>query len=305
MVLKYEPRTATNTTRSCAYSRSLLCTRPNLSHKVTPSHPTTLSTSQGSSQDLDLEAQLEKDLLEIEDDADGEPDEVMLTLDTAALREEEEEEEEEETVPLPPPTYKPARPTKPSASSSRQPDAVPAVRSKSAGTSRQREKVEVISDAEEEDLEFGQPTRKRKRARTTPPIESLALPGPSSAVHVPHASYPPSFTPAHMSSAIQPTPPAPPATSDSEEDWEPVPPAPVALAEAEDGEEEEEEEIDMSEFEEEMKHHLGGSAGSPEPEVIAPPSPRQPMSLNEFAGGEVEASQDDDDYTSSEESDDD
>jgi hypothetical protein len=65
---------------------------------------------------------------------------------------------------------------------------------------------------------------------------------------------------------------------------------------ADDGEDEEE--IDMNAFEEEMNQQLHGGA--------EPVSAQPIMSLNQFAGGGAEASQDDeDDYTSSEDSDED
>jgi hypothetical protein len=104
------------------------------------------------------------------------------------------------------------------------------------------------------------------------------------------------------------------AASDSEEDWDEVNPSPAIRPEAivvddPDDEGEDEEEIDLHAFEREMNQHLEESdedflaaAVSPEPEDVR--TSGRPISLNQFAGG-VEASLDDEDFTSSEESDDD
>jgi hypothetical protein len=261
--------------------------------------PPAPSKPKEATRDLDLEAQLEQDLME--EDADGEPDdefEEIIPFNTFALRQEEEEEEDIPIASLAPspPKSKPVRPRKPSESSRE----APAAKTKRPAKPKGKSKREAVaSDIEEEDLEFGQPARQTKRARPAPPSEGLAFPGSSSSVRTPSTAYPSSAT---ASQRIPPPSSAPPGASDSEEEWEPVQPADSGLMIAiADSEGEEEEEIDMTAFEAEMNLQLEGSddglggAVSPEPEV----TPGRPMSLNQFAGGGVEASQDEDDYSSS------
>jgi hypothetical protein len=287
------------------------------------------SSSREPTRDLDFEAgQLEQGLLAVEEDADGEPDdelEEILPLSQNARKEEEEEEEEEEGIvvapapapPRPPPKTKSGRSSKPNPAR-RESNA--ATKSKPPNKTKGKAKREApVSDFEEEDLEFGQPARKTKRARphpAPPPSEGLSLPGSSSTFHPSAAPYSSSLPLSNKASAYVPPPSHPIVTaSDSEEDWEPVPAHNILdpFAKNDDGDLEEGEEIDVSEFEAEMNEELGDSddflaaAVSPEPESAQASTPLtgRPMSLNQFARGGGDASQDDDDDSTSEESDDD
>lgn len=248
----------------------------------TPSWP---SASKEPLEDLDLEAQLERDL-GLEDDADGEPDD---GLEYMARRQEEEEEEEEVIQPKDPspPRPKLQRPSKISAVLAKN----RSVPTKGQGMVK-REYVDT-SDGEEEKLEFGQPA---KRLRPSPPSEGLALPGSFSAP-----------SPLIDPPSVQPSP-----ASDSEEDWdevaaaEPAHPTPLQDEVLEEVEEEDVQEIDMNAFEAEMNEtleedeedFLAAAVGS---ETDPPPSGRTTL-LGQFAGGEP--SQDEDDFSSSDESDD-
>jgi len=218
-------------------------------------------------------------------------------LEDTILR--QEEEEEEIAIPpraLSPPKLKPQRPA--------QPNAAP-MKGRSIPTKEKAKAKREYADTsyEEENVEFGRPAQQIKRLRPSPPSEGLALPGSFSA---------PSPLVDPPSSQLLPA-------SDSEGDWVEVAAAEPALATplqddvyVEEGEEGEDlmEEIDVTAFEAEMNEtleedeeeeeedFLAGAVGSePEP----PPSDR-PMSIGQFAGGEP--SQDEDDFSSSEESDD-
>lgn len=169
-----------------------------------------------------------------------------------------------------------------------------------------------LSDAEEEDLEFGKPA---KRARPSPPSEGLALPGASSTC-TPPPPLPALPVPSHHKQAgssragviaAVPSPP-PAALSESEEEWDEVEPPVDAMSvdgifggEVDDGGEE----IDVNAFEMELNQEMEESdedflaaAVLSEPEA---PARGPPMSLKQFAGGEAS----DDEYSSSDESDDD
>jgi neural Wiskott-Aldrich syndrome protein len=264
------------------------------------SPPTAPSRSKEPVRDLDLEAQLERNLLE-EDQEESEE----MPLDILSLRQEEEEEEEgqEKEVVIPPRQSPPlkakaTRPSRPPAKATT--NSAPTAKPKARSKAKAKEKALAL-EIEAEDLEFGQPTRPAKRMLPSPPSSGLALPGPSATV-----SSRPIMTPldliiaSHKLNDVAPPPPPPPPppqpASDSEEDWDEVQPAPAGeLGVMAVDEDEDEEEIDMNAFEEELNQELGGS------EASAPP----PMSLNQFAGGVAEASQDEDDYTTSEDSDDD
>ena len=258
-----------------------------LSIAIPPSRPVA-STSNAPARNSNLKAHL---------DADGESE--GMHSDFAAVRQEEEEEgEEKETVrparrpaaPKPKPTRKP---TAKSASHTAKPKAPAKSKAKAKGKA-------AALEIEAEDLEFGQPARKTKRIQPSPPSAGLALPGSSSAVHTPSVpvALPPSSQP--KANAISLAQVATSQTaSDSEEDWDEVqtvPPGIPDIMDVDEDEGEDEEEIDMNAFEEEMNQQLNGSEHVP----------ARPMSLNQFASGITEASQDeDDDYTSSEESDED
>lgn len=236
-------------------------------------------------EDLDLEAQLERDLA-MDEDADGEPDdeyeEVLPHL-------EEEEIILPLRIPTPPPKPKPQRPAKP-----KMPPKMKLAPSKGKG----KVKRDNPSDVEEERFEFGQSAQPAKRRRPSPPSEGLALPGTFVA-------------PPHLA---DPTPVQPVLASDSEEeeDWDevtaavpsPAPPAPAMHHDIFMEEGDDVEEIDMNAFEAEMNEHLeddeedflAAAVGSdPDPSPTGPP-----MSFNQLAGGEP--SQDEDDYSSSDDS---
>ena len=164
------------------------------------------------------------------------------------------------------------------------------------GKGKAKREYPNTSDGEEENLEFGRPAQPAKRLRPSPPPEGLALPG-SFSVPSPLADPP-------LIRAL--------SASDSEEDWdevaaaEPTPPTPLQNNVYMEGGGEGTEEIDMTAFEAEMNEtleeddedFLAAAVGSdPDP----PPSDR-PTSISPFAGGEP--SQDEDDFSSSEESDD-
>jgi hypothetical protein len=248
-----------------------------------PPQPSWPPISKEALEDLDLEAQLEHDL-GLEEDAVGEPDE---DLEYMAPRQEEEEEEAVEIPSRPPspPKSKPQRLPKVTA---------PLVNSKPIpvkGKGKAKREYADTSDGEVENLEFGQQT---KRLRPSPPSEGLALPGTFSA----------------PSPLVDPPSNQAMPASDSEEDWDEVAaaePAPLTPLQNDVYIEEggaDVEEIDMTAFEAEMNEtleeddedFLAAAVGS---EHDPPPSGR---SLGQFAGGEP--SQDEDDYSSSDESDD-
>jgi hypothetical protein len=289
-----------------------------------------LSTIKEPARDLDFEVQLERDLLGVDEDADGESDDEFEEIVPRPVhlqkQEEEEEEEKEDTTitartqsPAPPPNKaKRARPANLPVKG-RASEVPPLEKSKTPARGKggaKREHVGAVAEeVEEENLEFGQPAQ-AKRGRPSPPSERLALPGSSSAVQTP-ATYAipyPAHSNSHLSVSRLASPPNA-ALSDSEEDWDEVKPAgemPMDVDEA-DADGEDEEEIDMNLFEAELNEHLGeGSddflvaAVSPEPEMLEHPNARgRPMSLNQFAAGRGEGSQDEDEYSSSEDSDDD
>jgi hypothetical protein len=251
-----------------------------------PPPPSWPSTSKEPFSDLDLEAQLEQDL-GLDEDAVGEPDD---DLEHSVLRQEEEEDEMATPLRAPsPPKSNPQRPAKPNAA----PAKSRSVPTKEKGKAK-REYADT-SYGEEENLEFGRPAQQTKHLR---PSEGLALPGSFSA---------PSPLADPPSSQLPPF-------SDSDEDWdevaaaEPAPATPLQhdVYVEEGGEGEDMEEIDVTAFEAEMNETLEEDeedflAAAVGAEVDPPPSDH-PTSISQFAGGEP--SQDEDDFSSSEESDD-
>jgi len=210
-------------------------------------------------------------------------DEVVANV-TGERQEEEEEEEGEEVeipprkAPSPPPKPKPSRPVAPP---SKRHESQTKPRPKPKEAPKAKRELNTYDDSDlEEVLDFGVPARPSKRPKPSP-TTGLALPGTSS-----------SFVP--------PAPPTKPAAgSDSEEeDWDEVA-----------NNEPVEEEIDLDAFGREMEAQLEESdedilaaAMSPDLEPATNVSVR-PMSLNQFAGGQFSA--DEDDTSSSEDSDDD
>ncbi|KAG1739850.1 RNA polymerase II transcription elongation factor-domain-containing protein [Suillus paluster] len=249
--------------------------------------PSAISPPSGQLKDTnDLEKELERDLLGLSD-ADGEAvddfDEILAKV--TAEKQEEEEEEEGEEIEIPP-RKAPSPPPKPKAS---RPAALPLKKHESEPKPRPKPKEVPKAKRElnlygedsdlEEVLDFGVPARASKRPKPSV-TTGLALPGTSS-----------SFLP--------PAPPTKPAAeSDSEEDWDEVTHnEPV------------EEEIDLDAFGAEMEAELEESdedilatAMSPDLEPVTNVSGR-PMSLNQFAGGQLSA--DEDETSSSEDSDED
>ncbi|KAG0698857.1 hypothetical protein DFH29DRAFT_1017025 [Suillus ampliporus] len=247
--------------------------------------PSATSPPSGQLKDTnDLEKELERDLLGLSD-ADGEAvdefDEVLAKV-TAEKQEEEEEEEGEEIeiparkAPSPPPKPKVSRPAPPP---SKKHESEPKPRPKPKEVPKAKREINTYGEDSdfEEVLVFGAPARASKRPKPSV-TTSLALPGTSSS-YLPPA---PSTKPA--------------AASDSEEDWDEVTHnEPV------------EEEIDLDAFGAEMEAELEESdedilaaAMSPDLETVENVSGR-PMSLNQFAGGQLSA--DEDDTSSSEDSD--
>ncbi|KAG2119165.1 RNA polymerase II transcription elongation factor-domain-containing protein [Suillus discolor] len=237
-----------------------------------------------------LEKELEHDLLGLSD-ADGEAvDDFDDILAKVTGQKEEEEEEEGEEIEIPPrkaPTPPPP-PPKPKVSRHVAPppkkhESEPKPKPKPKEVPKAKREINTYKEDSdlEEVLDFGRPARPSKRPKPSVSI-GLALPGTT-----------PSFVPPAL-----PTKPAA-AESDSEEDWDEVTHNdPV------------EEEIDLdafgremeAELEEESDDDILAAAMSPDLEPVANVSGR-PMSLNQFAGGQLSA--DEDDTSSSEDSDED
>lgn len=239
----------------------------------------------------DLEKELEHDLLGLSD-ADGEAvddfDEVLAKV-TGRKQEEEEEEEGEEIeipprkAPSPPPPPPKPKVSRPAAPPPKKHESEPKPKPKPKEVPKgKRETNTYREDSDlEEVLDFGRPARPSKRPKPSV-TTGLALPGTT------HSFVPPA----------PPTKPAA-AESDSEEDWDEVTHNdPV------------EEEIDLdafgremeAELEEESDDDILAAVMSPDLEPVANVSGR-PMSLNQFAGGQLSA--DEDDTSSSEDSDED
>ncbi|KAH0839586.1 RNA polymerase II transcription elongation factor-domain-containing protein [Lanmaoa asiatica] len=259
-------------------------------------------TSQPADDDIDLARELERDLVGLED-AEGEPDddfeEVIATVASEQknrrFKEEEEEEEEEEELLLaaskaPPPTLphksKPPRNAPPN---QQEPTSKPKLKSKDFSRAKGETDTQEIIDSElEEVLAFGVPTRTTKRRKLSPvvqklpPTTQLALPSASTSVVLPSSRPPPK------------------EESDSEEDdWDPV-------VGGDSHAENDAQEIDLDAFEQEMEQQLEGldddilaAAMSSDPVSAS----QRPMSLNQFAGGQL--SQDEDSTSSSDDSDED
>ncbi|KIK07655.1 hypothetical protein K443DRAFT_673233 [Laccaria amethystina LaAM-08-1] len=265
----------------------------------------------------------------IDEDADGDVD-VELVPNAIAQRREEEEEEEEEEIDIPPrpasppkPIPKVTRPVKPLPKSRVEPPPaatpapVPQVITKSAPPkprpipkvkkAKKEPEVTVLSDADEEVLQFGKPAKRARPSTPNPlanPISSgLALPGLSSSYVAP--PIPPGQVASGSSTRTAAVPVPPPALSysDSEEDWEPVEPSnPPEVTEEPDDVfgDDNREEIDVNDFEEELNRQMAGmededfltTALSEEPEV-------QPISIEQLVGGAGAELPSDDDYSSS------
>ncbi|KAG6888024.1 hypothetical protein C0995_011066 [Termitomyces sp. Mi166 len=172
-----------------------------------------------------------------------------------------------------------------------------------------------LSDADEEDLQFGKPT-KRARPSGGP---GLALPSASTAVFIPPAPAP---APTATQSVAAPEPIEVGSESEDEGGWDEV----AAIGKTVDTEDDfdifgeaagaaddaEGEDIGIDEFERELNLQMNEVEEDDEDEdddflaaVVeeAPPSHGRPMSLKELANGAAYSS--DDEYSSSEESDDD
>lgn len=240
----------------------------------------------------DLEKELEHDLLGLSD-ADGEAvddfDEVLAKV--TGRKQEEEEEEEGEEIEIPPRKAPSPLPPPPKPKASRPAAAPPPKKHESEPKPKPKPKEvpkgkrEANTYREDSDLEevldFGRPARPSKRPKPSV-TTGLALPGTT------HSFVPPAL----------PTKPVA-VESDSEEDWDEVTHNdPV------------EEEIDLdafgremeAELEEESDDDILAAVMSPDLEPVANVSGR-PMSLNQFAGGQLSA--DEDDTSSSEDSDED
>lgn len=259
-------------------------------------------TPQPADNDIDLVKELERDLVGLED-AEGEPDddfeEVIATVTSEqkhrAQKQEEEEEEEEELLlaasAAPPPTLPPkSKPPRSIPPNQQEPTSKPKTKSKdfSRVKGESAPQDDIVDSELEEVLAFGVPTRTTKRQRLSPvaqrprPVTQLALPNASTSVVLPSSRPPPK------------------EYSDSEEDdWDPVLGGDLHA-------ENDTQEIDLDAFEQEMEQQLEGldedilAAAMSSEQVSAP---QRPMSLNQFAGGQL--SQDEDSTSSSDESDED
>ncbi|KAG8218308.1 RNA polymerase II transcription elongation factor-domain-containing protein [Butyriboletus roseoflavus] len=257
-------------------------------------------TPQTAEDDIDLAKELERDLVGLED-AEGEPDDdfeevistITLEQKNRILKEEEEEEEEEFLLAAskaPPPTLPPkSKPPRSIPPNQHEPTSKPKLKSKDLPRAKGDTESRDIVDSElEEVLAFGVPTRTTKRRKLSPvvqkppPATQLALPDASTSVVLPSSQPPPK------------------EDSDSEEDdWDPV-------VGGDPSAENDTQEIDLDAFEQEMEQQLEGldediltAAMSSEPV----PASRRPISLNQFAGGQL--SQDEDSTSSSDYSDED
>ncbi|KAG1863734.1 hypothetical protein F4604DRAFT_1040358 [Suillus subluteus] len=233
---------------------------------------------------VDLEKELERDLLGLSD-ANGEAmddmDDILAKV-TGQRQEEEEEEEGEEgeeieipprEAPSPPPKPKAPRPAAPPPKK-HEPEPKPKPKPKEVLKAKRETNIYREDSDLEEVLDFGRPARPSKRSK--PPVSTgLALPGTTS-----------SFVP--------PAPPTKPAAaeSDSEENWDEVTHTKIDLDAF--GWEME------AELEEESDDDILMAVMSPDLESMANVSGR-PMSLNQFAGGQLSA--DEDDTSSSDDSD--
>ncbi|KAF8883443.1 hypothetical protein BD779DRAFT_1802002 [Infundibulicybe gibba] len=277
----------------------------------------------------ELEEEIERGLAE--PDADGDLDDEFEQLLPKSLtqRSQELEEGEEEEIFIPPapapapapappaPKSKPARPVKTLPKRPVEPPVTapkpkpPAPEPKPApprAKKAKREPEPPLLNPDVEVLQFGKPT---EPARQSPPREGLALPGMSATFAPP----PPVTLPPSSLKTDPPYTPAVPSPvlvdeSEEEEEWDEVEPhGETSMAVDDDifgGDPEEGEEIDMNDFARELNEQMEESdedflaaAVSPEPEAPRPTG--QPISLKQFAGGDLS----EDEYSSSEESDED
>ncbi|KAG6916562.1 hypothetical protein DXG01_006333 [Tephrocybe rancida] len=167
-----------------------------------------------------------------------------------------------------------------------------------------------LSDADEEDLQFGKPAKRARPSppQSQPPSRGLALPGASAPAYIPPAPAPaPPVEPIEVGSE-----------SEEDEEWDEV----AAVGKAADPEDDfdifgdaaggadDGDDIGMDELEREINLHMDEGEEDEEDEDFlaavveeAPPSRGAPMSLEELAKGAAYASEDE--YSSSDESDDD
>ncbi|KAJ6627356.1 RNA polymerase II transcription elongation factor-domain-containing protein [Mycena sp. CBHHK59/15] len=255
----------------------------------------------------ELEAQLSAE------DAEGEPEDDEMPNFAPPQREEEEEEEEDGELeeisiraPLPPPPVpKPPRALKAPPPSRPPPEAAPAPRAKPPAKSRKPAAPPPPPpprhvDADSEDLEFGRPATKRTVHSPPPaPAAVLSFPGPSASYVAPPA----------------PASPAAAAQSDSEDDdWDEVPLAGTQAIDLDfemtlEAELEAEMAADLADSDDDGDGDVDADADEDflaaalPPDSAASAAPTRPLSLRQLAGGGD--SQDEDEYSSSDESDDD
>ncbi|KAF9500183.1 hypothetical protein BDN71DRAFT_1586122 [Pleurotus eryngii] len=315
VALKYDKKTASSS-------------RPRPSASPMPRTPVPHSIPKPSTDDLDLEAQLE-DILQ-DKDADGELEEQLEEILPTILPPKPQEEPKvlipppQPTAPAPskrapPKTSKangkmgkeaaPPAPTPAPPIPTPAPIPTPTIKTRTqpkAGQVPQSKAPPPQSstthlDVEEEVFEFGLPSVPVKhKPQTSAPSEGLAFPGSSNlSLFVP----PP---------AVSFDPPIPPAADSEDEEWDEVPavspPQPIEAPEETGGVD-----IDLNDLQAQMDAELGGASDdemSPEPEPQR--ATGAPMSLQQFAEANGSAAypgylQDDDadDYTSSDDSDED
>ncbi|ETW84529.1 hypothetical protein HETIRDRAFT_473198 [Heterobasidion irregulare TC 32-1] len=285
--------------------------------------------------------EIEAELLEGLEDADGEPDDEVPTRPLP----QEEEEEEEEDIPIaakfqkrpapaqpprpPPPKPKPALPHKPTPAEKPplalpsqppppKPRAPPKPKAKPASNKR------VHDDPDVEELEINRPSPV-KRARASPPPPPPPPVQPTFSLALPTASGPdPLAHQAAFAPPVSPAPPLPAPLADSDDDeWDEVAAPitatmqPLTIVMTEDngddndgGDDEDDEDEEGEEFDDifqaqmeavEMDEDDGD--GLFPPDEPQPVSTGRPISMNALARGV--ADEDSDDYSSSSESDDD
>jgi neural Wiskott-Aldrich syndrome protein len=276
------------------------CYRPSHSRLLDPciaAPPRSLASKETGQdlQDVELDRQLQQDLLALEDALQKPPTDCEEIVTQRASGREDQVEPT-----FPPPHSLKQSSHRPSSKASAIPSralspgrALPApMLPQSKGKTKLKREREIPTfslDVEEEELAFGQPSRPTKRARSPSQTGGNSRAPQPSTVHSP---------PNHSGVS----------DSDEEEDWDEVAALQPTGSQAPTVHEDDEDdvggtEIDLTQFEQEMNEHLGASEEDYNAATYT--EPPVPISLNQLASRGGEVSQDEDDYTSSEESDED